>query len=126
MYVHTVIILLTLLTTGAGGIVKRQYDNDKNGSSCPNLDVTRGRDGRDGLTGAPGATGKDGRDGDIGMKGDMGPMGSPGPQGPPAGGTVYIRRGRTTCPNISGTELVYQGIAAGSWYSHTGVGANYL
>ena len=148
MYVHTVIIL-SLLTTGAGGIVKRQDDNDDNSPSCPNLDAIRGRDGRDGLTGAPGATGKDGHDGDKGMKGDVGPMGPPGPQGdghygdkgmkgdvgpmgppgpqgPPGGGTVYIRWGNTTCPNISGTELVYQGITAGSWYSNTGGGANYL
>ena len=66
MYVHTVIIL-SLLTTGAGGIVKRQDDNDDNSPSCPNLDAIRGRDGRDGLTGAPGATGKDRRDGDKGM-----------------------------------------------------------
>ena len=115
-----------IVNPGAGGVVKRQDDNDDTSPSCPNLDVIRGRDGRDGITGAPGATGKDGRDGDKGMKGDVGPMGPPGPQGPPAGGTVYIRWGRTTCPNTTGTELVYRGIAAGSWYSHTGGGANYL
>ena len=80
MYVHTVIIL-SLLTIGAGGIAKRQDNNDKNVSSCPNLDVIRGRDGRDGLTGAPGAIGKDDRDGNKGLKVDMGPMGPPGPQG---------------------------------------------
>ena len=114
------------LPTGAGGIVKRQDDNDDTSPSCPNLDVIRGRDGRDGLTGAPGATGKDGRDGDKGMKGDVGPTGPPGPQGPPAGGTVYIRWGRTTCPNIPGTELVYQGIAAGSHYDQKGGGSHYI
>ena len=111
---------------GADGIVKRQNNDDDTSSSCPNLKVMRGRDGRDGITGAPGATGKDGRNGDKGMTGDMGPMGPPGPRGPPGGGNVYIRWGRTTCPNTTGTELVYQGIAAGSWYSHTGGGANYL
>ena len=111
---------------GSDGIVKRQDNDDDTCSSCPNLKVMRGRDGRDGITGAPGATGKDGRNGDKGMTGDMGPMGPPGPRGPPGGGNVYIRWGRTTCPNTTGTELVYQGIAAGSWYSHTGGGANYL
>ena len=75
-----------LLSTGAGGIVKRQDYNEDTSPSCPNLDVIRERDRRDGLTGAPGATGKDGRDGDKGMKGDVGPMGPPGPQGPPTGG----------------------------------------
>ena len=114
------------LPSGAGGIVKRQDDNNDTSQSCPNLDVIRGRDGRDGLTGAPGANGKDGRDGGKGMKGDVGPMGPPGPQGPPAGGTVYIRWGRTTCPNTPGTELVYQGIAAGSHYNNRGGGSNYL
>ena len=58
------------------------------------------------------------------MKGGLGPMSPPGPQGPPGGGTVYIRWGNTTCPNISGTEPVYWVIAAGSWYSNTGGGAN--
>ena len=119
-------IYTCFLSTGAGGIVKRQDDNDDTSPSCPNLDVIRGRDGRDGLTGAPGATGKDGRDGDKGMKGDVGPMGPPGPQVPLAGGTVYIRWGRTTCPNTTGTELVYQGIAAGSNYNQIGGGSQYL
>ena len=175
------------LPSGAGRLVKRQDDNENTNTSCPNLDVIRGRDGRDGLTGAPGATGKDGRNGDKGMKGDVGPMGPPGPQGPTgatrkhgcegdkgtkgdvgpvgpsgpkgssgatgndgrdgekgmkgdagpmgppgpqassggSGGSVYIRWGRTTCPNTTGTELVYDGLAAGSYYTHTGGGANY-
>ena len=117
---------VVIVNPGAGGIAKRQDDNDDNSPSCPNLDVIRGRDGRDGITGAPGATGKDGRDGDKGMKGDVGPMGPPGPRGPPTGGSVYIRWGRTTCPNTTGAELVYQGIAAGSWYNQNGGGSNYL
>ena len=39
---------------------------------------------------------------------------------------MYIRWGRTVCPNVTGTELVYEGIAAGSWYTHSGGGSNYL
>ena len=31
---------------------------------------------------------------------------------------------RTVCPNITGTQLVYAGRAAGSWWSHKGGGAN--
>ena len=39
---------------------------------------------------------------------------------------VYTRWGRTTCPNTTGTQLLYAGRAAGSWYSEKGGGANYL
>ena len=30
------------------------------------------------------------------------------------------------CPNVTGTELVYEGLAAGSHYQHQGGGANYI
>ena len=59
----------------------------------------------------------------TGQKGDTGPAGPPGPT---AGGVVYTRWGRTTCPTTSGTQLVYAGRAAGSWYYQKGSGANYL
>jgi len=59
----------------------------------------------------------------TGQKGDTGPAGPPGPT---AGGVVYTRWGRTTCPTTSGTQLIYAGRAAGSWYSHSGGGAEYL
>ncbi|XP_072037565.1 uncharacterized protein [Amphiura filiformis] len=36
-----------------------------------------------------------------------------------AGGTTYVRWGRTTCPD-SGAQEVYKGLAAGSWYAHKG------
>ena len=56
--------------------------------------------------------------------------GPPGPQGPPGtpgvGSVVYTRWGNTSCPSTEGTSLVYSGITAGSFYSHTGGGANYL
>ena len=40
--------------------------------------------------------------------------GEPGAPGPRSGGVTYVRWGRTTCPNTTGTELVYTGRAAGS------------
>ena len=46
--------------------------------------------------------------------------------GPKSGGVVYIRWGRTTCPNNTGAELLYEGIAGGSHFTHSGGGANYL
>ena len=41
-------------------------------------------------------------------------------------GVVYTRWGKNSCPNVSGTELVYAGRAGGSWWNHSGGGANYL
>ena len=41
-------------------------------------------------------------------------------------GAVYTWWGSHGCPDIKGTELVYQGRAAASYYSHTGGAANYL
>ena len=61
-----------------------------------------------------------GERGPTGQKGDM------GPPGPSVGGAVYTRWGRTTCPSINGTQLVYAGRAAGSWFYHKGGAANYL
>ena len=76
-------------------------------------------------TAAPGA---DGPDGVAGPPGEQGP---PGPTGAPdtsttSGGTTYIRWGRTVCPNVTGTELIYEGLTAGSHYTHQGGGANYI
>ena len=78
------------------------------------------------MPGTPGAPGRDGRDGDKGVKGDLGVEGPAGPPGPVGGGTVYIRWGRTTCPSVTGTELVYEGIAAGTHYNQKGGGSNRL
>ena len=39
---------------------------------------------------------------------------------------MYIRWGRTTCPSVPGTELVYEGIAAGSMHTQKGGGSNRL
>ena len=51
---------------------------------------------------------------------------TPGPPGPTTGGVVYTRWGRTTCSNTTGTQLLYAGRAAGSFFSEKGGGANYL
>ena len=61
-----------------------------------------------------------------GQAGPAGPAGPVGPPGPPGGGVAYTRWGKATCPNITGTQLVYAGRAAGSHYTHKGGGANYI
>eukprot|EP00058_Branchiostoma_floridae_P013330 XP_002598818.1 hypothetical protein BRAFLDRAFT_74505 [Branchiostoma floridae] len=97
----------------------------------------RGPSGRDGRDGAPGRDGAAGRDGQPGPQGPIGPKGDIGPEGPPGekgdtgadgdgGGSVYIRWGRTTCPNDTETSLIYDGIAGGTLNSHSGGGANYV
>ena len=85
--------------------------------------------GEKGGIGQPGQAGEKGEPGNRGLSGQNGLQGSPGlagPPGPTAGGVVYSRWGRTTCPNTTGTQLVYAGKAAGSHYSHGGGGAEYL
>ena len=91
--------------------------NSINTSSIPYIEVLRGRDGRDGRDGLPGPRGSQGQKGEQGVA---------GPPGPRNGGVVYTRWGKISCPNITGTELVYAGRAGGSLWSHTGGGANYL
>ncbi|XP_019639248.1 PREDICTED: uncharacterized protein LOC109481186 [Branchiostoma belcheri] len=92
---------------------------------------------RDGRDGAPGRDGAAGRDGQPGPQGPIGPRGDIGPEGPPGekgetgadgngGSSVYIRWGRTTCPNDTDTSLIYDGIAGGTLYTHSGGGANYV
>ena len=86
------------------------------------LDGLPGLDGHDGLPGLNGHDGLRGREGMKGNKGDPGIQSSIGL----AGGETYVRWGRTTCPTITGTSLVYSGWAAGSLYRHSGSGSNYL
>ena len=93
-------------------VSKRQTDD---GDSC--IEVLRGRDGRDGRDGLPGPLGPPGTDGMKGMQGDPGLQGPPGSS---SGGVTYVRWGRTTCPNTPGTELVYTGRAAGTFYTQQG------
>lgn len=87
------------------------------------VELLRGRDGRDGLMGPAG------KDGTPGLKGNPGPEGKMGPRGPPgptSGGVVYIRWGKSSCPDIPGTELLYSGIAGGTHRDQKGGGGNYL
>ena len=100
-----------------------------------------GRDGRDGKDGEVGETGEPGIQGPPGPEGTQGPpgpdgirgppgldgiRGPPGPPGPGSGGVVYTRWGRTTCPDTPGTELVYAGMAGGTYYNTKGGASNHL
>ena len=69
--------------------------------------------------------GGDGEPDSDSIKGEKGATGPQGPPGPRSGGVTYVRWGRTTCPDTTGTELVYTGRAAGSHYTQSGGGGNY-
>ena len=71
----------------------------------------------------PGPRGLQGQRGDQGQKGEQRVAGPPGPRN---GGVVYTRWGKSTCPSVSGTTLVYAGRAGGTWWQHKGGAANYL
>ena len=60
------------------------------------------------------------------MQGPPGPPGPAGPQGPPSGGAIYTRWGKSSCPPVEGTELVYSGITGGTLHNQQGGGANHL
>ncbi len=78
------------------------------------MELLRGRDGlpgRDGVQGPPGSQGRDG---------------SPGSPGPKSGGAIYTRWGKSTCPQVEDTEMLYSGITGGTYYNQEGGGANYL
>ena len=84
-----------------------------------------GVEGERGVAGSPGT----GTVGEKGMRGDPGlreTVGEPGLQGTPAGGAVYTHWGRTTCPTVQGTHLLYSGRAGGSPNQHKGGAANYM
>ena len=114
----------TTLYTVAGALHRPQRSadtqsrgNSVNTSSFPYIEVLRGQDGRDGRDGVPGPHGQQGQKGDQGVA---------GPPGPRDGGVVYTRWGKSSCPNVTGTTLVYAGRAGGTWYAHKGGAANYL
>ena len=116
--------IFTILHTAAGALHRPQRSADAqsggesvNTSSFPYIEVLRGRDGRDGRDGVPGTRGPQGQRGDQGVA---------GPPGPRNGGVVYTRWGKSSCPNVSGTTLVYVGRTGGTWFAHKGGAANYL
>ena len=93
----------------------------------------RGAPGNHGPIGISGPRGTVGEKGERGERGEKGVRGDPGlrgrqgeqgAQGLPVGGAVYVRWGRTICPN--GTELVYSGRAGGTRYDQKGGAANHL
>ena len=124
---------------------ERNLDNNSSSpSGCPNFELLRGPDGQDGDPGRDGRDGLLGAQGPQGPKGEPGPAGGPpgpqgqpgargatglkgdiGPAGPRSGGVTYTRWGKSFCPNITGTELVYSGRTGGSHYLHGGA-AYYL
>ncbi|XP_066265544.1 short-chain collagen C4-like isoform X2 [Branchiostoma lanceolatum] len=87
------------------------------------LQGTKGQKGAIGQPGSPdtGAKGAKGNTGLQGAKGQKGAQGMTGNNG--AGGAVYVRWGRKTCP--SGRTTVYSGVAGGTASGDTGGGANY-
>ena len=76
----------------------------------------KGKGGEAGATGSQGPPGPQGQKGDSGgLQGSTRPQGQRGvagaralraPPGPRSGGVVYTRWGKTSCPNVSGTQLV--------------------
>ena len=74
-----------------------------------------GAQGPQGPPGEPGpAGGPPGPQGQPGVRGAPGPQGTVGPTGPRSGGVTYTRWGKSTCPDVTGTELIYTGRAGGS------------
>ena len=73
--------------------------------------------------------GRDGLPGRDGVQGPVGPPGTPGKQGlpgPRSGGAIYTRWGKSMCPQVEGTDIIYSGITGGTFYTTPGGGANYL
>ena len=86
----------------------------------------KGDRGQQGIQGQTGGQGPMGPTGSKGQKGERGVNGLRGPPGPSTGGVVYTRWGKNTCPNTTGTQLLYAGRAAGSYFTEQGGGANHL
>ena len=98
----------------AGTTATTSLEVSENNGSSVFVELLRGRDGLPG------------RDGDPEAQGPAGPPGPQGPPGPPSGVAIYTRWGKSSCPQIQGTELLYHGITGGTYYNTTGGGANYL
>ena len=61
-----------------------------------------------------------------GCKGTSGPQGPAGPPGPRSGGVTYVRWGKSSCPNVAGTELIYAGRVGGTFFNKPGGASNHL
>eukprot|EP00794_Sanderia_malayensis_P006019 gene6019-6718_t len=82
------------------------------------------------LRGPMGKTGAKGKRGPKGNQGQQGRRGKAGPQGfkgekyvhitNNTGSNTYVRWGRTECPNVHGTKMLYKGYAAGQHQTHSG------
>ena len=92
-------------------------------NTSTHIEILRGRDGRDGRDGTPGPRGPQGPKGERGEAGQTGPAGQPGTS---SGGVTYVRWGKSSCPNVTGTELIYAGRAAGTRYNVEGGGSTHL
>ena len=83
--------------------------------------------GTTGPQGPPGEKGDtEGLQGPRGLTGASGEKGPAGPPGPKSGGVTYVRWGKSSCPNVTGTELLYAGRAGGTFFNKAGGGSNYL
>ncbi|XP_066279564.1 short-chain collagen C4-like [Branchiostoma lanceolatum] len=98
-------------------------DGQPGADGQPGTDGTDGQSGRDGRDGVPGTQGSAGAVGPVGLQGPPGDTGAPGTDG--TGGAVYVRWGRKTCPDSSGTEMLYSGVAGGTDHSQPGGGTNF-
>ena len=81
------------------------------------IKLLQGRDGRDGRDGVQGIKG------DVGERGEKGDQGFRGQKGEPAGGVVYVRWGRDSCPS-TGAQFIYSRRIGGSEHRNTGGGTN--
>jgi hypothetical protein len=97
------IMVATVHSSPAGNITElKTLDSIEDAiSRVPLIDLLRGRDGRDGLPG------RDGEDGKPGPQGEQGPPGPQGLLGPRSAGVTHIRWGKSSCPTVNGTQLVY-------------------
>ena len=110
-------------------------DGEPGRDGMPGAQGPQGERGLPGQNGVPGPQGPKGERGEYGppgyqgAKGSRGPAGQKGAVGPPgprSGGVIYTRWGKSSCPSVAGTELVYAGRAGGSFYGDSGGGANTL
>ena len=95
---------------------------EKGDRGMPGLQGPQGRQGATGPNGAQGPIGPKGTQGLTGQKGSLGQKGEKGT----SGGAIYTRWGKSSCPSVEGTELVYSGKTGGTHHEHVGGAANYL